>query len=109
MAKHKTGLGSWAFLIGVVLAIIFGLIGMTPTIAIVLMVVGLIAGLLNVTDDESTPFLLSGAVLIIASSLGQTGLSAVPQLQEVLSALLSIFVPATIVVAVRNVFAIAKR
>ena len=113
MAKSKSGniIGSWAFLIGVILAIVLGagLLQSNNTWAIVLVIIGLIIGLLNIADEEAGPFLISGAVLIIASSLGQQALSAIPVLDGILSALLAIFVPATIIVAIRNVFGLAKR
>src|SRR3989338_10245870 len=114
MAKKTTGtdvLGKWAFLIGLVLAVIIGLFSTVEgTYAIVLVVIGLIVGLLNVADEEVMPFLMSGAVLIIASSLGAGELSAAPSyVNSVLQALLAIFVPATIIVAIKNVFSIARR
>jgi len=112
MAKTKMGLnviGSWAFLIGVILAIIFGFLTMNATVAIILVVIGLLVGILNVTDKESMPFLLSGAVLIIASALGQNeSLKLIPYLSNILNALLLIFVPATIIVAIKNVFSMAR-
>ena len=111
MAK-KTGnvLGGWAFLIGVVLALVIGVIGnVTPTIAYILVLVGLVIGLLNIGDEETTPFLMSGTVLIIVSSLGSNVVSMVPILDGVLNALLLLFVPATIIVAVRHVFSLARR
>ncbi|MDO8467417.1 MAG: hypothetical protein AABX48_00060 [Nanoarchaeota archaeon] len=111
MAK-KLGnmIGGWAFLIGVVLAIIFGFLGnVSTTITYILIAVGLIVGLLNVTSEEATPFLMSGTVLIIASFFGQVVVATIPQLQGILGALLLVFVPATILVSIRNVFNLARR
>jgi hypothetical protein len=110
MAKGNL-IGSWAFLIGVVLAIVLGLwkgedIGSTFTY--ILVAIGLIVGLLNIAGKETTPFLMSGAVLIIASSLGGGSMTGVQFLPGVLKALLTIFVPATIIVAIKNVFSLAK-
>lgn len=108
MAKSNL-VGSWAFLIGVLLAVIFGAMdNMNENLVYALVVIGLIAGLLNIADKESGPFLMSGAVLIIASSLGGASLGNIPYLSGILSALLLIFVPATIVVSIRNVFSIAR-
>lgn len=113
MAKNKGNLiGSWAFLIGVIIAIILGLVGsgmISQAVLTVLVVIGLIVGLLNIADEEATPFLLSGAVLIIAGSLGGSALSAISSLDRILDALLAIFVPATIIVAVKNVFSLARQ
>ncbi len=110
MAKSNNVLGSWAFLIGLVLAVLVGLFSdlSTQSTLYTLVILGLIVGLLNVADEETEPFLLSGTVLIIASSLGSGILGVVPVLKNVLGALLALFVPATIIVAVRNVFSIAK-
>ncbi len=112
MSRQNKGnlIGSWAFLIGVLLAVILGLIGrLNETWIIVLAAIGLIVGLLNIADEEASPFLLSGLALIIASALGASVMEGVPYLNEVLMALLTVFVPATIVVAVRNVFSLARR
>ena len=106
--KRWRKVGRWAFLIGVVLAIVFALVGrMTPDVVAVLIAIGFIVGLLSVSEEEAQPFLMSGAVLIIASAFGQNALLAFGVLERMFSALLVIFVPATIVVAVRNVFGIA--
>ena len=118
MAKSRGGniIGAWAFLIGVLLAIILGagLVTTNPTWVVVLVFVGIILGLLNIADEEVSPFLISGAVLIIASSFGQDSFIAAgnSQIIEILTgifnSLLLIFVPATIVVAIKNVFSLAK-
>ncbi len=111
MAKHNENMiGGWAFLIGVVLAIVFALFGvLSPTVSWILIVIGLVVGFLNIADEEATPFLMSGAVLIIASAFGQNAIQVSAILSRVLSALLMIFVPATIVVAIRNTFSLARR
>ena len=108
MAKGNM-IGRWAFLIGVILAIILALVGdLSPNWTAVLVVIGLIIGLLNVADGEVHQFLLSGAVLIIAAGLGRDVMSAVTAATSILDALLAIFVPAPISVAVKNVFSIAR-
>lgn len=108
MAKGSK-LGSWAFLIGLIIAVILGLFQMEgTTMPMILVILGIIVGLLNVADKEVTPFLMSGAVLIIATALGQNAVAAVPYVGEVVTALLILFVPATIIVAIKNVFNIAK-
>jgi len=112
MAKKSGGMGSvgsWAFLIGVVLAVILGLIGaLSATMTWVLVVLGLIVGLLNVTEDEVGSFLMAGAVLVLVSALGQTVMQGVPMLNRVLQALLILFVPATVIVAIKHVFSLAR-
>ncbi|MEK6758138.1 MAG: hypothetical protein AABX88_03330 [Nanoarchaeota archaeon] len=112
MAKSKNTIGSWAFLAGVVLALVLGVFMQNqisnPTIVLVLVVIGFVVGILNVTGEETQSFLLSGAVLIIASSLGAGALGGISILEGTMAALLMIFVPATIIVAIKNVFTLAR-
>ncbi len=109
MAKRGNLLGSWAFLIGVVLAFVLGILGTSdPMYLSVLVFIGLIVGLLNIADEEVQPFLMAGAVLIIASAFGKDALSEVSWVYNVLKALLAIFVPATVIVAIKHVFSLAK-
>lgn len=110
MAGSKGNLlGGWAFLIGVVLAIVLGLLGtISQTWTFLLVIIGLIVGLLNVTEREVTPFLMSGVVLIIATSLSQTAMQEIKVFNDIMDALLAIFVPATIIVAIKNVFSLAR-
>jgi hypothetical protein len=97
-------------LIGVVLAVIFGFLGQVQgNILTSLVVIGIIVGLLNVTDKETHPFLISGTVLIIASALAGNSLASIAWADSILNALLAIFVPSTIIVAIKNVFNLAKR
>ena len=111
MAKKNSNLiGSWAFLVGVILAAVLGLgfAGSLDQITIyALVVIGLLVGILNIASEETTPFLMSGAVLVIVSSLG--GNIGISYVDGILDALLVLFVPATIIVAIRNVFSISRR
>lgn len=113
MAKgEKSNLvGSWAFLIGVVLAIVLGAVGEADgTILTVLMLIGLIVGLLNITENEVSQFLLAGVVLLIAAEFGRGSLQSAPDaINDIFQSLLAIFVPATIVVAIKHVFSLARR
>jgi len=108
--KNKNMLGSWAFLVGFVLAIVIGLFGtLTANLVIALAVIGLIVGLLNIADEEAAPFLMAGAVLVIVATFGQNVMASVPAANGILQALLALFVPATLIVAVRSVFSLARK
>ena len=110
MAKNQGNkIGSWAFLIGIILAIVLGIVGvMNSTWMTVFLVIGLIIGLFNIADEEVQPFLMSGTVLIIASYFGTQVVSVIGILSNILQGILLIFVPATIIVAIKNVFSLAK-
>ena len=115
MAKSKKNLiGAWAFLIGVILTIAIGLfsdyLGATThkTILIILVVLGIAVGVLNITSKEGSKFLLTALVLVLVAYIGQSVMSIIPQLGKILGAMLVLFVPATIIVALKEIFDIAK-
>lgn len=106
----KDIIGKWAFIIGVLLAVILGFLGnVTSTVAIILVIIGLIVGLLNITSKEATSFLWAGIALLIATFWGQQVMAVVPALANVLEAIMILVVPAVIIVALREVFAMAKK
>ncbi len=113
MAKTSLGdiVGGWAFLIGVILAVVIGFFPAlsTSTTVLVLVVVGIIIGLLNVGDKEVMPFLLSGLTLVLVGKYGGDALENIAVVGGILDALMVIFVPATVIVAIKNVLSLAKR
>ncbi len=113
MAKKKSGnmLGSWSFLIGVLVALIFGLFqvgGLSSGVTYLLIVLGVIVGLLNIASEEVHQFLMAGVVLVIVGTLGQSVVSSVPVFDRILQSLTVLFVPATIIVALKSVFSMAR-
>lgn len=112
MPKAKSNLvGAWAFLIGVIFAIVFAFFGSGTWLGWLLLVIGIIVGLLNIADKETQPFLMAGVILVIVSYFGgvmfSTAALGVPYFHKFLENLLMLFVPATIVVALKSVFAMA--
>jgi hypothetical protein len=121
MVKSKENLvGAYAFLIGVVLAVIIGLFQDQLAVAgtifyLVLVLIGLFVGFLNVGDKDSNTFLLASLALVLVSYAGKDTLQFISNLSpilkylsDVLTALLILFIPATVIVALKTVFAIAK-
>src|SRR3989338_7259440 len=101
MGNH---IGGWAFLIGVIIAVIFGFLGtLSSTVLAILVVLGLIVGILNIAEKEVNQFLIAGVVLVIVSSLSQNVFSSVAFIGNIFDAILALFVPATIVVALKSV------
>lgn len=106
--------GSWSFVIGLVLAVLLGL-GFTGAYQAQMLwavfLLGVVVGLLNISVREASGFLLSGTVLVLVSFLGvQIGVfaSVAPAIANVLLGILTLFVPATIIVALRAVFTAAR-
>ncbi|MEM1535703.1 MAG: hypothetical protein QXQ82_00735 [Candidatus Pacearchaeota archaeon] len=112
MPKKKNWLGAWAFLIGVILAVVFGLFAFQTLIAWILLILGIIIGLLNIADEEVQPFLVAGVILVIVAYFGGFAFSAetlgTDLLENILRNILLLFVPATVIVALKSVFSIAK-
>ena len=106
--------GSWSFLVGVILAVLLGL-GLTGSyqtqILWVVFLLGIVVGLLNIKVTEASRFLTGGTVLVLVSFLGvQVGIfdAVAPVISSVLKGILTLFVPATIIVALRSVFVLAE-
>ena len=110
MAKKKTSqnlIGSWAFLIGVILAVIFAFIQMQTWVVWTLVIIGLIIGLLNIAVQEVQPFLFAGTVFVIVAALAKDVFPAT-FFQPLLVNLLYLFVPATVIVALRSLWALGR-
>jgi len=125
MTSRENTIGAWTFLIGVILASLIGLssalfpvsifVKYSSPIYAVLFIIGLFVGYMNVVGRDSQTFMLAGAVLVIVSRFGMEsvagsliGIGAHDLVTSVFGALLALFVPATIVVALKTVFSIAK-
>ena len=114
-------LTAYAFLIGVVLAVImglfqaFGVTGPATIFYMILVLLGIVIGYLNSGDKDSTTFLFASISLVIVGGMGNSTLVFIANLSPVLSALneivralLVLFIPATIIVALKVVFSMAK-
>ncbi|MBI2653265.1 hypothetical protein HYX02_00490 [Candidatus Woesearchaeota archaeon] len=108
-------MGQWAFIIGILLAVLLGfvpenLLGMAT---LVLVVLGLIVGFLNVTEKETTPFLIAG-IALLATGNASDSLRVIPP--DVLGSFLvgavnniaAFVAPAAIVVALKAIQSLAK-
>ena len=82
------------------------------TILWAVFLLGIVVGLLNITIDELGGFLTSGTVLVLVSFLGiQGGVfdSVAPIIGNILTGILTLLVPAVIIVALKAVFTYASR
>lgn len=113
--KKKNIIGSWSFLAGLILAMLLGL-GLggvyQSTLLWVVFLLGVVVGLLNITAAEVGAFLTGGTILVLVSFLGIQvgifeGMAAI--IANILKGILTLFVPATIIVALRSVFVLAKK
>ncbi len=116
-------IGAWAFLAGIIIALLVGIVrisffqaGIDPVILIILALLGIVMGYF-VSEKDVNTFLLASVSLVIASYMGISGLVVQAAIlgvelgrvvSSILGTLLVLFVPATIIVALKTVFAIAK-
>ena len=128
ITSKENSIGAWAFLIGVILAVIIGLsillfkkdiqtlVFYSSITYGTLVVLGLIVGFsINVAGKDAQTFLITGAVLVVVSKFGMEsvagsliGIGLSDPVSSTFGALLVLFVPATIIVAIKTVFGIAK-
>jgi len=111
--------GAWAFLVGVILAVFVGIFAgdkINPFIVWVLVGLGLVVGYFVPEKDVQT-FLLASASVVIVSYIGISGMvlnAAIRGVEigkvisSILGTLLMLFVPATILVALKTVFSISS-
>lgn len=103
--------GEWAFIACVLIAVIAGIAAPGEgMVAIALVVLGLIVGLLNISEKETTPFLVAAIALIVA---GTAGFSLIPEIGAMVANIvgnIAVFVaPAAVIVALKAVWTMAKK
>jgi xanthosine utilization system XapX-like protein len=125
-AKEKS-VGAWMFLFGVILAIVIGVatskflsldsvIKYSSPIYAILVLIGLYVGYkINVEGKDAQSFLITSAILVVVSRFGMEsvtgsliGIGIGDLVTSTFSALLTLFVPATIVVAIKSLFSSAR-
>jgi len=123
----ENSFGAWVFLAGVVLAIIIGIsassfLSLTSIkayskqIYAILVLLGLIVGFsIKISGRDSQTFLIAGTVLVIVSKFGMEsvsgsliGIGMGDTVSSTFGALLALFVPTTIIVALKTVFSLAR-
>jgi len=122
MASQK--IGSYAFLIGIIIAIVLGIVAvLVPSvlgntsglIALVLVILGLIVGFLNIKDKHISDFLIATiAVTVVGGTAG--GLILLDQvispagtiLAAIVGNVVALAAPAALVVGLKQIWALAK-
>jgi len=114
-------------LIGVILAVLIGISAASflPLDAItkyslqiyaVLVLLGIVIGFsIHVSGKDSQTFLIAGAIIVIVSRFGMEsaigsliGIGVGDIVTSMFAALLALFVPATIIVAIKTLFSVAR-
>ncbi len=113
--KDKTieKIGVWAFVAGLVVALILSAFSISNTVALVLIVLGLIVGLINIGDEEVHQFLLAALVFIVSAGALQNYVSLIPVgignwLKNFLSAVILFVAPGAVITALRALYEVAR-
>jgi len=105
---NTANIGKWAFILGLVIAVLAGLFYQPDWALWVLAILGVIVGLLNVTAEDTRGFLMAA----IALTLSATALNTLPIVGTAFSYVLPFVVAfvagATIVVALKELFQAAR-
>lgn len=106
-------IGSYAFIAGVLIAVIASVVALDKTMVTeALVVLGLIVGLINVTEKETQPFLVAAVSMVIVAYMTRTGIETVPfvgeMMKSILNGIMTFVSPAVLVVALKQIYGIAK-
>lgn len=107
-------LGEMAFLVLIVIAILAGLASAVATfdatwIAIILVVLGLIVGILNISEKETSSFLIAAIALLVAGASSFTVLGGAGEVVAKILGFIAIAVaPAAVIVALKAVYALGR-
>ena len=113
--KNLDVLGKWAFLIGLVIAVIAAFIGTAisaSTIALILFILGLIVGFLNIAEKQLTKFLLATIALLLLGIGSISALSIIGTvsgyLNSILANIIAFVSAAALVVALKSIYETGK-
>lgn len=109
-------IGKWAFIIGLILAVIAGIVQgiyTIPYLAVVLLVLGLIVGFLNIHEKNETRFLVSVVALLVLGVASINALSVLQVISKILDAVLGNFIAfvsaAALVVSIKAILETTKK
>ena len=113
-------IGDYSFIIGVIIAVVLGLAApqlgtATAWLWSLLIVLGLVVGFLNVSGKETKEFLWVTVALVVVAFAGSAQITSWsnvqligPYLKGIFDSLLAFVVPASVIVALKEVWELAK-
>jgi hypothetical protein len=118
MAQELQQVGIYAFLIGIIIAILAGIAGgaiaaYSGPVALVLVILGLIVGLLNITDKNISGFLIAAIALMVVGSANLVTIDTIVLglgtiLQAIVTNIVVFVAPAALVVALKAIWNMAR-
>lgn len=105
-----TQIGHWAFLAGIMLAILAGFTA-APFLPIILFIIGLIVGFLNIKEKENSRFLISVIALLLIG-IGVAGLEfgkLSPIAVSILNSFIAFVSAVGLVVAIKQILVVGQQ
>lgn len=123
--KNMKHYGEYAFLAGVILALLLGILSSTmpvstgPVVIMVLAVLGIIVGLVNISAKETHTFLVATIALLLAATawtplitvlqiFGDVGTTVALWIGGFVTHLVAFISPAAFIVALKTIYLLAK-
>lgn len=111
----EAAVGKWAFLLGIILAVLVGLVAVpySTLTAVILMVLGLIVGFLNVETKETNNYLVAAVALLVIgiggiNAMDILGVTVYDWVQGVLSNFIAFVGASALVVAIKAIVQLGK-
>ena len=104
-------MGAWAFLIGVILAIIFGFVPAAAAgawLTWLMIIIGIIVGILILSVKHIQVFLLASLFVVLVAAFSGLVFNMAIFVPQMLGNMIAVFVPVTIFAALKSVFSLAK-
>ncbi|MBI5036156.1 hypothetical protein HZC09_02320 [Candidatus Micrarchaeota archaeon] len=112
--------GDWAFILGVLLALVLGVFNLQPAslMLAILAIMGLLVALLNITEKEVAGYLIaniavlvganafSGMLITLATPLNLGSMATI--LQSIASNLVFFVAPGAVLIALKEIYALAQ-
>lgn len=109
-------IGKWAFIVGLVVAILAALVTnvlQASTVLLILFILGLVVGLLNIDKKNTTGFLVAVIALLAVGSLAALSVGAlatpIRYLESMLNNFIAFVAAAALVVSLKAVIVTSKR
>lgn len=109
--------GEWAFVAGVIIAVLGGaFIPGVGLMALILVILGIIVGIINVTEHETVPYLVAAIALIAAGTANFGIVDALTgpviklgsRFEGILDYVANFVAPGAVIVALKTVWGLAK-
>ena len=112
--KNMAKIGRISFVVGMIIALLSGLYigytaeGLNKFVISILIILGFIIGLINVTQKETVPFIVAVISIFLVLSLGGDFLKVVdtfgPYFDGILKTMMILFIPSMIIVALKIIW-----